>query len=122
MMVPEPFKIISGDDAMTLPIIALGGVGVISVISNETPKFMTRFTHLCLEGNFKEAVILQRKLFHLMQLNFIDTNPIPVKAALATMGLIDETYRLPLVPLSPQNKEKLVVALKELDLIPSVEV
>jgi len=120
MTVPESIKLISGDDANTLPIIALGGVGVISVISNETPKLMTRFTHLCMEGNWKEAIVLQRKLFHLMQMNFIDTSPIPVKAALAKMGLIEEVYRLPLVPLSPQNKEKLFATLKELDLISSV--
>lgn len=117
MNVPASLKIISGDDAMTLPVVALGGVGVISVLSNEIPKRMTRFTRLCLDGKFPEAIEIQRTIFRLMQLNFIECNPVPVKAALAKMGLIEESYRLPLVPLSASNREKLYSALSELSLI-----
>jgi len=114
LRIPDSFKLISGDDANTLPIIALGGIGVISVVSNEVPKLMTRFTHLCLEGHFKEAMALQRQMYSLMTLNFIDTSPIPVKAALAHMGLVEETVRLPLVPIAPANREKLETAIKRL--------
>jgi 4-hydroxy-tetrahydrodipicolinate synthase len=114
---PDSLKIISGDDAVTLPVIALGGVGLISVISNEAPKMTADFVHLCLEGRFRDALVLQRKMLRLMQLNFIDTNPVPVKAAMARMGLIEECYRLPMAPLSPEMKEKLFAALLELGLI-----
>jgi 4-hydroxy-tetrahydrodipicolinate synthase len=117
MKVPSSFKIFSGDDALTLPIIALGGVGVISVISNQAPKMMTELTRLCLEGQFGAARILQRKLYALMKLNFIETNPIPVKAGLAMMGLIEESYRLPLVPMNEDNRLRLRNAMAELALI-----
>jgi len=82
-------------------------VGVISVASNEIPEPMTRLTRLCLEGRFAEARRLNADLLPLMQANFIETSPIPVKAALAMMGLIEEVYRLPLVPLRPENRAKL---------------
>ncbi len=114
---PEGFKIISGDDPNTLPIIALGGVGVISVISNQAPGMTVKLTHLCLEGKFREAMIMQKRLYPLMKLNFLETNPIPVKAGLAMMGLIEERYRLPLVPMSKENKEKLRRGLVELGLV-----
>jgi len=117
MKIPSGFKIISGDDAMTLPIITLGGVGVISVISNQVPKMMAELTRLCLEGQLGAARTLQRKLYALMKLNFIETNPIPVKAGLAMMGLIEESYRLPLVPMAEENKRKLRSAMVELGLI-----
>ncbi|HEX9933921.1 MAG TPA: 4-hydroxy-tetrahydrodipicolinate synthase, partial [bacterium] len=120
MVCPESFLLLSGDDANTLPIIALGGVGLISVISNEAPRLTVEFTHLCLEGRFREAVVLQRRLFRLMQLNFIDSNPIPVKTALAMMGMIEEFVRLPLVPLSQDHKVKLAAALRELGLIGTI--
>ncbi len=112
--VPKDFKIISGDDANTLPIISLGGVGLISVVSNQVPRMMVELVHLCLKGNFRKAMELQRKLYKLMKLNFVETNPIPVKAGLAMMGLIEEKYRLPLVPMKNENREKLRVALEEL--------
>jgi 4-hydroxy-tetrahydrodipicolinate synthase len=105
--VPEGFSVLSGDDALTLPLVALGGVGVISVAANEAPAQMTRLTGLCLEGRWPEARALNRRLWALMKINFIESNPIPVKAALAMMGHIEESYRLPLVPISPGNKEKL---------------
>jgi 4-hydroxy-tetrahydrodipicolinate synthase len=115
--IPDEFKIISGDDANTLPMIALGGVGVISVIANEVPKMMTEFVNLCLNNNFKSALSIQRKLFPLMKANFIETNPIPVKAALSIMGFIEEFYRLPLVPMGKANKDKLRTVLKEMGLV-----
>lgn len=115
--VPESFKIFSGDDALALPIIALGGVGVISVISNEVPAEMTELTHLCLDGRFQEARALNRRLWPLMRANFIETNPIPVKAALAMMGYVEEAYRLPLAPMKPENKEKLRCVLMALGVL-----
>jgi 4-hydroxy-tetrahydrodipicolinate synthase len=90
---------------------ALGGVGVISVVSNEIPGQMTRLAHLMLEGKYDEARQLHFRLLPLMQANFLETNPIPVKAALAMMGLIEEVYRLPLVPMKPENRGKLEKAL-----------
>jgi 4-hydroxy-tetrahydrodipicolinate synthase len=104
----EPgFRVLSGDDVFTFPLMALGGVGVISVVSNEIPGPMVRFTHLLLEGKYDEARKLNAQLLPLMQVNFIETNPIPVKAALAMMGMIEEVYRLPLVPMKPENRAKL---------------
>jgi len=101
------FGVLSGDDAFTFPLMALGGTGVISVISNEIPGPMTRLARLCLDGKYDEARKLHFELLPLMQVNFIETNPIPVKAALAMMGMIEEVYRLPLVPMKPENRAKL---------------
>ena len=101
------FAVLSGDDAFTLPLIAAGGVGVISVASNEIPGAMTRLVHFCLEGKSEEARRLNAQLLPLMQANFIETNPIPVKAALAMMGMIEEVYRLPMVSMKPENRAKL---------------
>ncbi len=115
--VPPSFKVFSGDDSITLPLMALGGVGVISVASNEVPAEMTRLTHLCLEGNYAEARKLQHRLLPLMQANFLESNPIPVKAALAMMGLIEEIYRLPLVPMKPANRAKLEQILTEMGIL-----
>ena len=104
----EPgFRVLSGDDTFTFPLMALGGVGVISVVSNEIPGQMTRLAHLMLEGKYDEARKLHFQLLPLMQANFIETNPIPVKAGLAMMGMIEEVYRLPLVPMKPENRAKL---------------
>jgi len=104
----EPgFRVLSGDDSFTFPLMALGGHGIISVISNEIPGAMTRLAHLLLEGKFDEARKLHFQLLPLMQVNFIETNPIPVKAALAMMGLIEEVYRLPMCPMKPENRAKL---------------
>lgn len=108
----EPgFRVLSGDDAFTFPLMALGGVGVISVVSNEIPGPMTRLAHFMLEGKLAEARQLHFQLLPLIQANFIETNPIPVKAALAMMGMIEEVYRLPLVPMKPENRAKLEKAL-----------
>jgi 4-hydroxy-tetrahydrodipicolinate synthase len=106
-VVPPAFRVLSGDDAFTFPLMALGGVGVISVVSNEIPGPMSRLAHLLLEGEYAEARKLNAQLLPLMQANFIETNPIPVKAALAMMGMIEEVYRLPIVPLKPENRAKL---------------
>ncbi len=105
--IPPTVRIFSGDDAFTFPLMALGGAGVISVASNEIPGRMTRLAHLCLEGKFEEARQLHFRLLPLMQANFLETNPIPVKAALAMMGKIEEIYRLPLVAMKPENRAKL---------------
>jgi len=115
--VPPEFKVLSGDDSMTLPLIALGGVGLISVASNETPNKMTALTGACLENNWDEARRLNRELWALMKANFIETSPGPVKAALVLMGKIKEVYRLPMVPVTSETKEKLRAVLAELKLI-----
>ncbi len=104
----EPdFRVLSGDDSFTFPLMALGGVGIVSVVSNEIPGEMTKLAHLLLEGKLEEARKLHFSLLPLMQVNFIETNPIPVKAALAMMGMIEEVYRLPLVPMKAENRAKL---------------
>jgi 4-hydroxy-tetrahydrodipicolinate synthase len=105
-LVEPGFRVISGDDSFTFPLIALGGHGIISVISNEVPGPMARLAHLLLEGKLEEARKLHFELLPLMQINFIETNPIPVKAALAMMGMIEEIYRLPMVPMRPDNRAK----------------
>ena len=94
---PVRFRVLSGDDSLTLPLIALGGHGIISVASNEVPGMMAKFAAACLEGRWEEARNWNRKLYPLMKINFTESNPIPVKAALAMMGKIQEVYRLPMV-------------------------
>ncbi|MEJ2007748.1 MAG: 4-hydroxy-tetrahydrodipicolinate synthase [Acidobacteriota bacterium] len=110
-LVDPGFKVLSGDDAFTFPLMALGGAGVISVISNEIPKQMTKLVHLLLDGKYDDARKLNAKLLPLMKANFIETNPIPVKAALAMMGKIKEVYRLPLCSMKPENRARLESAL-----------
>ena len=112
------FRIFSGDDALTLPVIALGGAGVISVASNEIPGMMAEFVSSCLEGKWEEARSWNRRLYPLMRINFIESSPIPVKAALAMMGKIHEVYRLPLVRISDGAREKLTAVLRGLELVP----
>jgi len=114
---PERFRILSGDDSLTLPVIALGGHGIISVASNEVPGMMAKFTAACLKGSWDEARGWNRKLYPLMKINFIESSPIPVKAALAMMGKIPEVYRLPLVKISDGARAKLSAVLSELNLI-----
>ena len=97
-MVPERFAVLSGDDILTISLAALGGRGVISVLANELPGEMTRLTQAALKGDFATARALQRQWFDLMQINFIETNPGPVKAAMGMMGLLDPVFRLPMVP------------------------
>jgi 4-hydroxy-tetrahydrodipicolinate synthase len=105
--VPESFLVFSGDDAVTLPIIALGGVGIISVAGNEIPHEMAELTRAALANQWDTARRLHRKYLALMQANFIESNPIPVKAVLAMMGRIEEVYRLPLCPMKKENRAKL---------------
>lgn len=114
---PKDFGVWSGDDAITLPLIALGADGIVSVVSNEVPKLFSVMVRLCLKGNFSQASKIQYKLFDLMNFNFVESSPIPVKAVLAQMGMIKEKYRLPLVPLSNKYRPKMKSILKELRLI-----
>jgi 4-hydroxy-tetrahydrodipicolinate synthase len=114
--VPENFLVFSGDDAVTLPIISLGGVGIISVASNEIPRQMTEMTRAALANDWKQARAIHRQYLPLMQANFIESNPIPVKAALAMMGRIEENYRLPLCSMKPENRAKLEKIVRQLDL------
>jgi 4-hydroxy-tetrahydrodipicolinate synthase len=115
--VPERFHVLSGDDAITIPLIALGGKGIISVASNEIPGPMTRLTRAALDGDFAAARALQRKYLPLMEVNFIESNPIPVKAAMAMMGLLEPVWRLPLVPPQPHNQEKIRKVLEDAGLL-----
>ncbi len=115
--VPEEFLVLSGDDALTLPLAAMGGRGIISVASNEIPAEMTRLAQLCLAGNFAEARALQRKWLPLLEVNFIETNPTPVKAAMAEMGLLEPVFRLPLVPPRTENLAKIRTVLESLALL-----
>lgn len=112
--VPAEFKVFSGDDSMTLPLIAVGGVGLISVAANEAPGQMSALTRACLENKWDDARRMNRELWALMKANFIETSPGPVKAALAMMGMIEETYRLPMVPVTPETKQKLRAVLAAL--------
>jgi 4-hydroxy-tetrahydrodipicolinate synthase len=120
--VPEEFLVLSGDDALTLPLVAMGGRGIISVASNEIPADMTHLAQLCLAGNFAEARIMQRKWLPLLEVNFIETNPTPVKAAMAEMGLLEPVYRLPLVPPRTENLAKIRAVLESLALLERVHV
>jgi 4-hydroxy-tetrahydrodipicolinate synthase len=105
--VPESFLVFSGDDAVTLPLIALGGVGIISVVSNQIPREMAEMTRAALANDWTTARKLHRKYLPLMQANFIESNPMPVKAVLAMMGKIGENYRLPMVRVKAETRAKL---------------
>ncbi len=104
---PKEFAVLSGDDAITLPLMALGGRGVISVASNEIPGEMTRIAKLANANDFAAARELHNRWFPLMEVNFVETNPIPVKSALALMGLCEPVFRLPLVPPKAENLAKI---------------
>lgn len=114
---PEGFGVWSGDDAITLPMIVLGADGVVSVVSNEIPKQFSTMVRHCLAGKFDKALPLHNTMLDLMNYNFVESNPIPVKAALGMMGMIGEHYRLPLVPLSEKYRPGLKAILKKLKLI-----
>jgi 4-hydroxy-tetrahydrodipicolinate synthase len=115
--VPENFIVLSGDDAVTMSLMALGGRGVISVVSNEIPAEMTQLTHLCAANNFQAAREIHRRFFSLMEVNFIESNPIPVKAAMAAMGLLEPVWRLPLVAPKVENMTKIRSVLESVGLI-----
>jgi 4-hydroxy-tetrahydrodipicolinate synthase len=115
--VPEHFLVFSGDDAITLPVIALGGVGIISVASNEIPGEMAAMTRAALENDWATARSIHRKYLALMQANFIESNPLPVKAVLSMLGRIEEVYRLPLLPMRRDTRSKLQKVATEVGLI-----
>ncbi|OLC45116.1 MAG: 4-hydroxy-tetrahydrodipicolinate synthase [Gemmatimonadetes bacterium 13_1_40CM_4_69_5] len=104
---PDGFKVLSGDDALTLAVIALGGEGIVSVASNEVPDQMSRMTELALAGDWTAARALHYRLLPLMEGNFIESNPGPVKAAMALLGLLEEQFRLPLVPVQESTRARL---------------
>jgi 4-hydroxy-tetrahydrodipicolinate synthase len=116
-VVPEHFAVLSGDDAVTLPLIALGGVGIISVASNEIPREMFDMTRAALNNDWETARRIHRKYLPLMLANFIESNPMPVKAVLAMMGKIEEVYRLPMVPMRRDTRSKLQKVAAEAGLI-----
>jgi 4-hydroxy-tetrahydrodipicolinate synthase len=116
-VVPENFLVLSGDDAITLPVISLGGRGVISVVSNEIPAQMTQLTHLALDGHFEAARRIHRRVHPLMEVNFVESNPIPVKAAMAQMGLLEPVWRLPLVAPKAENEARIHAVLESLNLL-----
>jgi 4-hydroxy-tetrahydrodipicolinate synthase len=115
--VPEDFIVLSGDDALALPLMAVGGDGVISVASNEAPAEMAQMVELAEKGDARGANRLHTWLFPLMQVNFVESNPGPVKAAMAAMGLIDENYRLPIVSPRPASRDRILRVLQELKLM-----
>ena len=114
---PAGFRVLSGDDSYTFPLLALGAEGLISVAANEAPALMSQMINLALEGNWNEARALHYRLLPLMEVNFIESSPGPVKAALAMMGLIQESYRLPLVPITELSTTKLRAVIEELGLL-----
>jgi 4-hydroxy-tetrahydrodipicolinate synthase len=115
--VPDDFIVLSGDDSITIPLIALGGRGIISVVSNEIPGEMTRLAQLALKGDFKGARAIQRQWLPLMEMNFVESNPIPVKAAMAAMGLLEPIWRLPMTPPSSGNQAKIEAVLESCGLL-----
>jgi 4-hydroxy-tetrahydrodipicolinate synthase len=119
-LVPSNFLVLSGDDAITLPLLALGGKGLISVSSNEIPGEMTRLVELALKNDFAAAREIHRRYFRLMEVNFIETNPGPVKAAMALMGLLAPVFRLPLVAPRPESLAKIRSALEAVGLVQQV--
>lgn len=114
---PAGFHVLSGDDAITLPMIALGADGLISVASNEAPALISRLVDLALAGKWDDARELHFKLLPLMEANFIESSPGPVKAAMAMMGLLEENFRLPLVPIQEQSRERIREVITELGLL-----
>ena len=114
---PPHFSVLSGDDAVTLPLIALGAEGIVSVASNEIPDLMSRMTELALAGNWTEARTLHYRILPLMEINFIESSPGPVKAAMAMMGLLEENFRLPLVPIQEKSRARIREVIAELGLL-----
>jgi 4-hydroxy-tetrahydrodipicolinate synthase len=110
---PSEFIVLSGDDALALPLMSVGGRGVISVASNQVPAEMVQMIEAAERGDFTTARRWHHKLFALMQVNFVESNPIPVKYAMAKMGLCEEVYRLPMVPPKRSSQERILIVLKE---------
>lgn len=118
-LLPPRFILLSGDDALTLPAMAVGGRGVISVASNEIPREMVKMVEAAERSDFVAARAVHRRILPLMQVNFIEANPLPVKAAMAAMGLIEEVYRLPMCSPKGDSKERILKVLRSLDLLKS---
>ena len=116
-LVPDDFVVLSGDDAITLPLIALGGRGVISVVSNEIPAAMSEMVRLAIRGNIWGAREIHRRFHALMEVNFVESNPGPVKTAMAEMGLLEPVWRLPLVAPKRENRERIAGVLNALGLV-----
>ena len=115
--VPDDFLVLSGDDAITLPLMAVGGRGVISVAGNEVPREMSQMVEAAERGDYAAARTIHQTLMPLMLINFVESNPIPVKAAMAAMGLLEETYRLPMVPPRAESRARILNVLKDLRLL-----
>lgn len=119
--VPDEFIVLSGDDALTLPLAALGGRGVISVVSNEIPTEMAQLTRFAAQGDFENARAIHRRFHPLMEVNFVESNPIPVKAAMAEMGLLEPVWRLPLVAPKLENQARIRGVLESVGLVARAE-
>ena len=117
---PADFIVLSGDDAVTLPLMAVGGRGVISVASNEIPGEMVHMVEAAERGDFAAARAVHSRIMPLMQVNFVEANPVPVKAAMAAMGLLEEVYRLPISSPKPESREKILKVLNSLELLRAV--
>jgi 4-hydroxy-tetrahydrodipicolinate synthase len=120
-LVPDDFIVLSGDDAMTLPMMAVGARGVISVVSNVMPSGMAELVEAAERGDFAAARVLHTRLLPLMLVSFVESNPIPVKAAMAMLGLLDEVYRLPMVPAADASRSRIAGVLSELDILAAQE-
>jgi 4-hydroxy-tetrahydrodipicolinate synthase len=115
--VPADFIVLSGEDAITVPMMSVGARGVVCVVSNEVPKEMSQMVEAAERGDFAAARAIHQRLLPLMVVNFCESNPIPVKAAMAAMGLLDEAYRLPMVPPRAESRAKILNVLKEMNLL-----
>jgi len=115
-LLPQSFTVLAGDDVMALPVIALGGAGLVSVASNEIPSEMARLVAAALDGDWATARALNRRYFRLMTANFWESSPGPVKCMMAMMGRLQENYRLPMVPVTAATREKLAIVAEELGL------
>ena len=120
--VPSRISVLSGDDSITIALMGLGGRGLISVVSNQIPAEMTQLVQACLRGDFESARQIQRRFLPLMNVNFVETSPGPVKSAMGLMGLLDPVYRLPLVPPSAASMAKIEKVLATAGLLGSVPV
>jgi 4-hydroxy-tetrahydrodipicolinate synthase len=110
--VPDDFIVLSGDDALTVPLMAIGGRGIISVASNAIPAELSQMVEAAEAGDFGKARRLHRQLLPFMQVNFIESNPVPIKSAMASLGLLEEIYRLPMVPPEPASKARIAAVLQ----------
>lgn len=116
-LLPSDFIVLSGDDALTLPLMAVGGRGVISVASNEIPAEMVEMVEAGMRSDFAAALAVHNRILPLLQVNFVEANPIPVKSAMAMMGLLEETFRLPMCPPTTASKDKIRSVLQQLQLL-----